>query len=42
ERLDLAAPHRGERWWRNVVEIVDAPKASRRWFSCRDTGQANS
>ncbi|MGF6571963.1 L-ascorbate metabolism protein UlaG (beta-lactamase superfamily) [Paraburkholderia sp. GAS333] len=41
ERLDLAAPHRGERWWRNVVEVEDTPKASRRRFSCR-AGQANS
>ena len=23
ERLDLAAPHRGERWWRDVAEAVD-------------------
>jgi L-ascorbate metabolism protein UlaG (beta-lactamase superfamily) len=41
ERLDLAAPHRGERWWRDVVEIVGAPRTSRRWFSCRNTGHAN-
>jgi L-ascorbate metabolism protein UlaG (beta-lactamase superfamily) len=33
ERVDLGAPHRGERWWRDVVE-VDAPKAARRFF-CR-------
>ncbi|MGG1949171.1 MBL fold metallo-hydrolase [Trinickia sp. NRRL B-1857] len=26
ERLNLAEPHRGERWWRNVTEIVQAPK----------------
>ena len=26
ERLDLTAPHRGERWWRSVVEIAQAPK----------------
>lgn len=48
ERLDLAAPHRGERWWRKVMEVVevaevaDAPKTARRWFSCRGAGQANS
>jgi hypothetical protein len=42
ERLDLGAPHRGERWWRHVVETVDAPKTSRRWFACRNAGQANS
>ncbi|RQR59808.1 hydrolase [Burkholderia sp. Bp9126] len=29
ERLDLVAPHRGERWWRNVVEKVAAPKSPR-------------
>ncbi|WP_144140367.1 MBL fold metallo-hydrolase [Paraburkholderia sp. BCC1884] len=39
ERLDLAAPHRGERWWRNVPEIAPAP---RRRFFCRNAGQANS
>ncbi|WP_054934750.1 MBL fold metallo-hydrolase [Paraburkholderia caribensis] len=33
ERVDLDAPHRGERWWRDVVE-VGAPKAARRVF-CR-------
>jgi hypothetical protein len=48
ERLDLGAPHRGERWWRRVVDAVDAvdavetPKTARRWLSCRDAGQANS
>jgi hypothetical protein len=40
ERLDLASPHRGERWWRKVMEVVDAPKVSRRRFaSCRNAGQ---
>jgi L-ascorbate metabolism protein UlaG (beta-lactamase superfamily) len=38
ERLDLAAPHRGERWWHGGAEIV----TRRRWFSCRNAGQANS
>jgi L-ascorbate metabolism protein UlaG (beta-lactamase superfamily) len=50
ERLDLAAPHRGERWWRNVVEPVKAPQPSRgfiarsfaRLFSCNSAGRANS
>ncbi|AUT62461.1 MBL fold metallo-hydrolase [Paraburkholderia terrae] len=40
ERVDLAAPHRGERWWRDVVEVdadADAPKAARRVF-CRAAG----
>lgn len=42
ERLDLAAPHRGERWWRNVVETVAAPKLNWRACSSRNAGQANS
>jgi L-ascorbate metabolism protein UlaG (beta-lactamase superfamily) len=42
ERLDLAAPHRGERWWRDVVEIVGATRSPRRWRFCRNAGQANS
>jgi L-ascorbate metabolism protein UlaG (beta-lactamase superfamily) len=42
ERLDLAAPHRGKRWWRDVAETVQEPGALRRWFSCRNAGQANS
>jgi L-ascorbate metabolism protein UlaG (beta-lactamase superfamily) len=42
ERLDLAAPHRGERWWREVAGIVQEPRTLRRWFSCRHAGQANS
>jgi hypothetical protein len=41
ERLDLASPHRGERWWRNVVEVAETPGAPRRWFSCRGVGEAN-
>jgi L-ascorbate metabolism protein UlaG (beta-lactamase superfamily) len=28
ERLDLAAPHTGERWWRAVVEASATPQAS--------------
>jgi hypothetical protein len=42
ERLDLAAPHRGQRWWRAVSEMVAEPRAARRWFSCRDAGEGNS
>jgi hypothetical protein len=42
ERLDLAAPHRGQRWWREVAEVVQAPRTLRRWFSCRNAGEANS
>lgn len=50
QRLDLAAPHRGERWWRNVVEPVKAPQPSQgflarsfaRLFSCNRAGRANS
>ncbi|MGT2473994.1 MBL fold metallo-hydrolase [Paraburkholderia terrae] len=48
ERVDLGAPHRGEWWWRDVVEVdvdvdadadadADAPKAARRVF-CRAAG----
>jgi len=32
ERLDLAAPHRGERWWRNVAQAAPARQA--RWRGC--------
>jgi L-ascorbate metabolism protein UlaG (beta-lactamase superfamily) len=42
ERLDLGAPHRGSKWWRQVAEIVDAPKAASRWCASRRTGQAGS
>uniref|UniRef100_E1TEF3 Metallo-beta-lactamase domain-containing protein n=2 Tax=Burkholderiaceae TaxID=119060 RepID=E1TEF3_BURSG len=49
ERLDLAAPHRGERWWRNVMDVVEAPEVSRgvfariaRIFSCNDAARVNS
>ncbi|HKR39006.1 MAG TPA: MBL fold metallo-hydrolase [Paraburkholderia sp.] len=42
ERLDLAEPHRGERWWREVAESVEPPRTARRWFACRDTGEARS
>ncbi|WP_206957888.1 MBL fold metallo-hydrolase [Trinickia acidisoli] len=41
ERLDLAAPHRGERWWRNVVEVAEMPKKAWRLCSGRDAGRAN-
>ncbi|MGR3911267.1 MBL fold metallo-hydrolase [Burkholderia sp. SR8] len=35
ERLDLNAPHRGERWWRAVDEQAKAPGAqTRRWRPC--------
>jgi L-ascorbate metabolism protein UlaG (beta-lactamase superfamily) len=42
ERVELAAPHRGERWWREVLEVVavdavGAPRAARRGF-CRASG----
>jgi L-ascorbate metabolism protein UlaG (beta-lactamase superfamily) len=42
ERLDLGAPHRGERWWRNVVEPVAAPKAAWRLCAPRDAQDAKS
>jgi L-ascorbate metabolism protein UlaG (beta-lactamase superfamily) len=32
ERLDLGAPHRGERWWRDVVEAAATPKPA--WRLC--------
>ncbi|RKF50742.1 MBL fold metallo-hydrolase [Paraburkholderia fungorum] len=41
ERLDLGAPHRGGKWWREVADVAQAPAASRRWF-CRESRQANS
>jgi L-ascorbate metabolism protein UlaG (beta-lactamase superfamily) len=41
ERLDLAAPHPGERWWREVAEIAQESKAPRRWFSCGHARQTN-
>ncbi|WP_158906015.1 MBL fold metallo-hydrolase [Burkholderia sp. L27(2015)] len=40
ERLDLNAPHRGERWWRQVVETVAAPKTS--WRLCASRNAADS
>jgi len=41
ERLDLAAPHRGERWWRKVAQSVEAPKKTGRWCASRDAEQAS-
>lgn len=40
ERLDLAEPHRGERWWREVAESAEPPRTARRWLPCRDAGEA--
>ncbi|MFM0094374.1 MBL fold metallo-hydrolase [Paraburkholderia nemoris] len=44
ERLDLASPHRGEKWWREVPETETARASAipRRRFFCRQTRQANS
>ncbi|MDB5780691.1 MBL fold metallo-hydrolase [Caballeronia mineralivorans] len=42
ERLDLSAPHHGERWWRHVVETVAAPKAAWRLCASRNAGDAKS
>jgi len=42
ERLDLAEPHRGERWWREVAESAEPPRTARRWFPCRGAGEAQS
>ncbi|MGG2047681.1 MBL fold metallo-hydrolase [Burkholderia gladioli] len=35
ERLDLAAPHRGERWWRGVADTAAAPATRARRWRCR-------
>ncbi|RQR70669.1 hydrolase [Burkholderia sp. Bp9012] len=32
ERLDLNAPHRGERWWRTVDEPAKTPATKTRWW----------
>ncbi|MEM5436199.1 MBL fold metallo-hydrolase [Paraburkholderia diazotrophica] len=45
ERLDLESPHRGERWWRevaDVVEVADLREPSRRRVACRPAGQSNT
>jgi L-ascorbate metabolism protein UlaG (beta-lactamase superfamily) len=42
ERLDLSAPHRGERWWRHVAETVAVPKAAWRLCAARNAGDAES
>ena len=41
ERLDLAAPHAGGRWWRDVAGVAQVSEAPRRWFSCRHVRQTN-
>ena len=35
ERLDLTAPHRGERWWRSVIESAEMPRRIGRRWPCR-------
>ncbi|WP_025101799.1 MBL fold metallo-hydrolase [Burkholderia sp. A1] len=35
ERLDLAAPHRGERWWRGVADTAAEPATRARRWRCR-------
>ncbi|QGZ66500.1 MBL fold metallo-hydrolase [Paraburkholderia acidisoli] len=45
ERLDLAAPHRGERWWRETAQTAaatDTPRGARRWFACREARASSS
>lgn len=42
ERLNMAAPNRGERWWRNVVERVKVTETVSRGCGCRDAGKAGS
>jgi L-ascorbate metabolism protein UlaG (beta-lactamase superfamily) len=39
ERLDLAAPHRGERWGREVPAVASEAKAASRWRVCRSAEQ---
>jgi L-ascorbate metabolism protein UlaG (beta-lactamase superfamily) len=39
ERLDLAAPHRGERWWRSVARSVETRKPSLCGLLCRQARQ---
>jgi L-ascorbate metabolism protein UlaG (beta-lactamase superfamily) len=44
ERLDMTAPHPGERWWRQVAEraeIESTAKVRRRGRFCRKAEQAN-
>ncbi|QNB16726.1 hydrolase [Paraburkholderia tropica] len=42
ERLHLADPQRGERWWREVAEEAAARKPRSRVWPCRAAGGANS
>jgi L-ascorbate metabolism protein UlaG (beta-lactamase superfamily) len=35
ERLDLNAPHRGKKWWRDVTDAAPEVRTARRWFACR-------
>lgn len=43
ERLDLAAPHRGERWWREVASEAEVVAGRARGWLCRgEEGGANS
>lgn len=40
ERLDLNAPHRGERWWRTVDEPAKTPATKTRWWQQLCASQA--
>ena len=48
ERVDLGAPHHGDRWWRQVAEKVEAASAvkslrnAKRRSFCRKAGEVNS
>ena len=42
ERLNLPAPHRGERWWRNVADFAAVRTATRRRWLCNRIGDASS
>ncbi|WP_345816097.1 MBL fold metallo-hydrolase [Paraburkholderia sp. PREW-6R] len=41
ERLDLNAPHRGKKWWREVADVAE-PGARRRWFGCKSEDPMSS
>ena len=42
ERLDLNAPHRGEKWWRDALEPAQRGVTLRDRLTCRSTERANS
>jgi L-ascorbate metabolism protein UlaG (beta-lactamase superfamily) len=42
ERLDLADPQRGERWWREAVEEQETTGGRKRAGWCREAGSART